>query len=724
MALSFCVKRFILSRSNTLKIPKRNGYIVLLPEIGEECLNPNLLKEDKTPEFNNITIEKCITTIRKQAIECDNKIQKIETELQDKKDVNVFKDILFPLEEAYVPLEITCGIAQTLYYGNQTLMPTKTITGINQRAMKASETKFSSLPIYEACKYTKENKNIQLTSQQERILNKYLIEGKLNGMEFSEKNQKWLLNSYHILYQQEEEFNKRYENAMKRHFYVMKDENSVKDFSDELLEATAANPAEPRVGPWTVTLQPYILNLFLECCSNRSLRWKMWHSNATFLSPSDEKMFQTSSLLKEIYFMRKQQAKLFKYKSYAHMSMIKKITNNLEEVYNTFDILLNSARNAQELEIKTLNKFASENGLDGSLKPWDILYWNRQFHNSLYEFKKESLKNYFPLPKVLSGLFDLLKTNFGLEIVENKKVDIWHKDVSFYDIFNTNVSSTEPIASFYLDPYARGDEKPYSNKNSGYVIIIKNRSKRLDTKPMCSLIFNFQRPENGKPSLLSLENLQVLFQKFGHALHHMTATTDYADISGLSYVEWDTAYIYDFFLENWLYESSTLQKISEHHETKDTLPAEAVKFIKNYRLQLAGYNLCTELFFSRFDLEAYASEESWKSIMERLCKEHFVIPIEADDPYIYSFKPAFSVHLSTNYYCHLWSKMIAADIYGAFQEIPIEDKTSHEEVCKRFQETFLSLNSTCPINEIFRRFRGRDPNPKALLKNLELYKTE
>ncbi|KAF7397958.1 hypothetical protein HZH68_009180 [Vespula germanica] len=724
MVLSFCVKRFILSRSNAHKIPKRNGYIVLLPEIGEEYPQQNLLKEDKTPEFNNITIEKCITAIRKQTIECDNQIRKIEAELQDKKDVNVFNDILFPLEETYVPLGITWGIAQTLYYGNQTLIPTKSFIGINLRALKAIEAKFSSLPIYEACKRTKENKNIQLTSQQERILEKYMMEGKLNGLELSKKKKEWLTNSYRILYQQEMDFIKKYESATKQCSYIIQNEDGVKDFPKELLEAAAANPEQPHIGPWTITLQPHILKLFLEYCSSRILRWKMWKANATLLSPSDDKMFQTNTILREIYYMRKQQANLFKYKTYAHMSMITKMAGSLEEVYDTFNILLESARNAQEFEIQKLTEFGNERGLEGSLKPWDVHYWNRQFHDDIYKFKKESLKNYFPLPKVLNGLFDLLKVNFGIEIVENKKVDIWHKDVSFYDVFNSNVSSTEPIASFYLDPYVRGEEKSHGSQNSGNMVIIKNRSKRLDTKPMCSLIFNFQRPKDEKPSLLSLENVRAVFQQFGHALYHMTATTDYPDISGLSYVEWDAAYIYDFFLENWLYESLTLQKISEHYETKETLPAEAVEFVKNLRLQLAGYNLCTDLLFSRLDLEIYSSEESWTAIMDRLWKEHFVIPMEINNVFIYSFKSIFSMRLATNHYSHLWSKMIAADIYSAFQEIPLEDKTSYEEVCKKFQETFLSLNSTCPTNEIFKRFRGRNPNPQALLNSLKLYKTE
>lgn len=133
------------------------------------------------------------------------------THFADKKDVNVFNDILFPLEETYVPLGMTWGIAQTLYYGNQTLIPTKSFIGINLRALKAIEAKFSSLPIYEAFKRAKENKNIQLTSQQERILEKYIMEGRLNGLEFSKKKKDWLINSYRILYQQEMDFIKKYE---------------------------------------------------------------------------------------------------------------------------------------------------------------------------------------------------------------------------------------------------------------------------------------------------------------------------------------------------------------------------------------------------------------------------------------------------------------------------------------------------------------------------------
>ncbi|KAK2577031.1 hypothetical protein KPH14_011990 [Odynerus spinipes] len=724
MVFSFCVKRFLLSRNNGLKIPKRNGYIVLLPEIGEECPEGNLLKEDKTPEFNNITIEKCIAAIRKQAIDCDKRIEKIEAELQNKKDIDVFNDVLLPLEETYVPLGITWGIAQALYYGNQTLIPTKSFIGISLRAMNAIRAKYSSTPIYEACKRLKGNKNISLTSQQERILHKYTLEGRFNGLELSEKKKEWLIYCHKILHLQEDDFVKKLQEARKHCSYTIHDENVVKDFPEELLEATAADPTQPYVGPWTIRLQEDILNLFLEYCSNRGLRWKMWETDATLLAPSDDKQFQTNIILGEVYFMHKQQAHVFGYKSYAHMSMETKMAKSLDDVYNTFDILLQSARPAQQLEIETLTEFAQKNGLEGPLKPWDILYWNRKYHENIYKFKEESLKDYFPLLTVLNGLFNLLKVKFGIHVVENKKVDIWHKDVSFYDVFNMNISTTEPIANFYLDPYARGEEKPHTSGNSGHVVVMKNRSKLCNTKPMCALIFNFVRPKDEKPSLLSLTNVRTLFQKFGHALHHMTTAADYADISGLSFVEWDAAFIYDYFLENWLYEPSTLLKISGHYETKSALPPEAIEVVEHSRLQLAGYNLCKELLFSRFDLEMYSSGQDWGTVMEKLWKQHFVMPLERSDVYIYSFEPSFSTRLATHYFSYLWSKIIAADLYSAFQEISTEDKTNQEEVCKRYQNTFLALNNTCPTSEIFRRFRGRDPSPQALLKMLKLNRTE
>lgn len=724
MISSFCVKRFLLSRNNCFKISKRNGYIVLLPEIGEEQAQGHLLKENKTPEFNNFTIEKCIAAIRSQAIECDNQILKIETNLQNKKDVDTFNDVLLPLERTYVPLEITWGIAQTLYFGNQTLIPTQSFIGINLRARKSLHAKFNSKPIYEACKRLKENKNIHLSSQQERILCKYILEGKRNGLELSVKQREWLLYSYKMLHLQRNNFIKKLEAAKKHYSYTIHDENVVKNFPEELLEATAADSTQPHVGPWTITLQKDILNLFLEYCSNRILRWKMWETDAALLSPSEDRMFQTNTILHEIYFLHKQKAQVFGYKSFAHMSMETKMAKSLDEVYGTFDILLQNARPVQELEIKTLTEFAHQNGLEGSFKPWDILYWNRKYHDNIYKFKTESLKDYFPLQKVLTGLFNLLKVNFGICVVENKEVDIWHKDVSFYEVFNMNISTTEPIAGFYLDPYARGEEKSHISDNSGYVVTIKNRSKICNTKPMCALIFNFRRPKDEKPSLLSFKNVQTLFLKFGHALHHMTTVADYADISGLSFIEWDAAFIYDFFLENWLYEPSTLQEISEHYETKSVLPTEAIEVIKQSRLELAGYNLCKELLFSRFDLEIYSSGEYRTDIMKRLWKEHMILPLERNDLYIYSFESIFSESTVTNYFSYLWSRMVAADLYSAFQEIRTEDKTSKEEVCKRYQNTFLSLNSTCSTSEIFRRFRGRDPSPQALLRILKLNKTE
>lgn len=198
----------------------------------------------------------------------------------------------------------------------------------------------------------------------------------------------------------------------------------------------------------------------------------------------------------------------------------------------------------------------------------------------MFSYNENELRAYFPLPTVLSGLFEHVETLFNVKIIESKKADIWHKDVRFFDIFDLNGSSAAPIANFYLDPYARGMDKFRKEQHSGWVSTIKSKSKICNSTPLIALIFNFPPPIGDRPSLLSFKDVQVLFQKvinhyivykiitdlciyiyieftiiytlqFGHALQHLLTTVEYSDIAGLSFVEWDAVFICDFFMENW-----------------------------------------------------------------------------------------------------------------------------------------------------------------------------
>ncbi|KZC14840.1 Oligopeptidase A, partial [Dufourea novaeangliae] len=704
--VSFYGKRAVLSSSSFLKIPKRNGYIVLVPEIGEDLPGKYpLLKEDTTPEFNSITIEKCIAAIGRQALEFENGVKTLEKKI----------------EKMFISLSITWGIAKILYLGNQSVMPTRYYIGIHERARKALAAKYVSLPVYQVCKNIINNKEIELTNEQRRILSKYILEGKLNGLELTKKNKDILTELSYIIMNKCKEYSEKLQVATNQLKFTIKDHATVRDFPEAVLKTMVKDETQFNVGPWTVTLDPSIMNPFMEYCPDHSLRWKVWEADVTKGSVLQEKLLQTSTLLEEIREQRKKRAKVLGYKTYADLSMETKMAGSLENIYNTFDILLETARPAQEYEIKELSAFAREYGFENRLQLWDIPFWSRKQLYSVQKYREEDFKQSFPLPKVLFGLFEIIETLFNVKIVESKKKpDVWHKDVRYFDIFDLNESSTNPVGSFYLDPYARGDEKVRIPQDSGYMVPIKDRSKASGTKPLVALIFNFQPPLGEEPSYLSFKDVKTIFRKFGHMLQHTLTTVEYAEITGLTNVEWDATFISDYFFENLLYEPSHLQRISSHQDTKEPLSMEMIQILRNMKLHLAGYKLCRELYLSRFDLELYTSEEFWLNIMKRLWDKHFVISRNKMDCHVCSFEKIFSGDWAASYYSDIWSQMIAADLYSAFNETSSNNENAMKEIGSRYRATFLAVGGSQPMSEVFRKFRGRDPNPKALLRSLEL----
>lgn len=719
MAMSFC-GRIVSTQRNFLKIPKRHGYIVLLPEIGEESSEKNpLLKDDNLPEFNTITIEKCIAAIGKQTVEFEEKMKSLE-KTETKKDLDVFKDWIHPIEDTYLPLETTWGIAKTLYFGNQSLMPTKYYMSIHERATRAIASKYGSVPLFKACEEALDNKNLKLTHSQKRVLTKYVLEGRLNGLQLQDKEFEKYKDDLMYILSKCREYKSKYESSTAAYSMTIQNKDIVIDFPEDFVRSIAIDPTRPFTGPWKITLKPYILKPFMEYCPDRELRAAVWDADVIRCSTYQEWSVQASVTLEELRGRRIEQAKRLGYKHFAEMSMETKMAGNLENLYNTLETLRNTALPVQKQEIASLTEFANERGFNDNLRVWDIAYWSRKQRRSMSNCDENEWRSYFPLPTVLSGLFEHIETLFNVKIVESKRADIWHKDVRFFDIFDLKGSSAAPIANFYLDPYARGAEKYRKEQDSGWMSTIKSKSKICDSTPLIALIFNFPPPVGDKPSLLSFKDVQILFQKFGHALQHLLTTVEYSDIAGLSFVEWDAVFICDYFMENWLYEPFMLQKISGHYETKQPLPIEIIEEIRKMRSHFAGYKLCKELYLSHLDLELHSSGTFWVPMMKRLWPMYFALPLEKRDVHVCSFEAIWSGNWAAAYFSKIWSEMIAADLYTAFQEIEFNDKLGQKEMGARFRDTFLSLGGSYPAAEVFRMFRGRDPSPQALLDNLGL----
>ncbi|GBP08758.1 Probable cytosolic oligopeptidase A [Eumeta japonica] len=715
MALSLLRKNMIARHVKRQLYHKRNaGYVVLIPEIGEDSDKNILLSESGLPEFNDITIEKCIAAISKESLEYENGIKQIEANSPNCK--NAFTDVFQPMEHLDSQLEFNWGMAKTLYLGNSSLMPTKSYLKIHERAYKAKSSKFNSLAIFQAA-VNEKDKLKKISDEEQRLLDKHILEGKLNGLSVQGMKKDRLNNILIELQKERHIYSEKVKVATNKFSYTFDNSEVVRDFPDSLLKAMALPSADIHTGPWKTTLQPHIYEPFMQYCSSRQLRWNAWQAYIGRCSGYNEKELETSTHLEQIRKLRQNQAQILGYDSYVDMSMETKMARTAENVNRVIHTLLQSARPMQERELEDLKNFAKDRGFDDELDYCDIPYWQRKQKWSLYGFDENKVKEYFPLPKVINSLFNLCTTLFKIQIVEHSGVHTWHKDVKFYDIFDD--SSNKPIAGFYLDPYAREDEKIRIYEDAGWHVTILNRSTIASSNPLSALIFNFDPPVESKPALLSFSDVRVLFQKFGHSLRHLLTKANYSEVAGLSNVEWDAAEVCGQVMTHWLYEPATVQALSGHYATDEPLPDAIIHNLQNLRSHMSGYNLCKELYLSKLDLELHSGRKFWRDVVRDLWPKYHVLPFNKYDSHPLTFTKIISEEWGAAYYSRIWSQMIAADIYSAFEEAR-QGKQDILEVGKRYRDTFLALGGSCHPSEVFRRFRGRDPSPNALLNNLGL----
>ncbi|KAL1501699.1 hypothetical protein ABEB36_006981 [Hypothenemus hampei] len=701
---------------------KEHGYVVLLPEIGEDAVEKNpLYHNDGLPKFNEITIENCRAAISKQSLDYEVGIQEIEEKIKNNQIQDVFEDIIEPLEKLGNPMETTWGVSKTLYLGNNTLMPTSSYMAIHERARRARAAKFTSKSIHGAITEDLANRKNRST-EQTRVMRKFAIEGKLNGLELSERDADVFNYNSSKLTKQKTEFKTKNEVALKQHSQLIRDPGIVRDFPENLLKATAIDPSQYMNGPWKFTIQPPVYMPLLEHCPDREVRWLLWKSYVNRGSNTGEKELSTSLHVEEIRLSRTNIAKTLGYKNFVDMSMETKMAGNREEVNRVLDLLLQRAKPSQDEELNNLLMFANEKGLRANrLELWDVPYWRRKQKIILFDYDDNKLKNFFPLNTVLNGLFQLCEKLFNIVIKMRTGVTTWHKDVKFYDVFEPH--SSAPVAGFYIDPYARSEDK-LRLQNSDWMIGMQSKSQVTDSKPYAALIFNFELPRGDLQSHLTFNEVRTLFQKFGHCLQHLLSRTYYSEVAGLSNVEWDAVEVSGHMLAHWLFNQSVIESITCHSGSGDKLPKPIFENLCKAQQHLAAYDLCNELYLSVLDLELHSTNTYWLDVVKHLWPQYKTLEFHSKiDAHPCNFTQILSEEWAAAYYSHVWSRMIAADVYSAFYEAG-EDERQIREVGKRFRDTFLALGGSQHSSQIFREFRGRDPSHKALLKSLGLKKAK
>ncbi|ELU16982.1 hypothetical protein CAPTEDRAFT_224112 [Capitella teleta] len=327
------------------------------------------------------------------------------------------------------------------------------------------------------------------------------------------------------------------------------------------------------------------------------------------------------------------------------------------------------------------------------------------------QIDRDELREYFPLEKVLSNLWELCGTLFDITIKDfTSESAPWNPDVRFFKVLDSSDGSE--IGSFFLDPYARPSDK----MTGSWMDPGRDRSDHCATKPLSFLNLNLTPPSGQQPCLMAFEDVENLFFEFGNGLQQLLTKVPYSELSGQANIEWDSIFSCANFVKFLFHKPQVMRSMSCHYRTGHHLPPHVIETILASQNHMRGYDTMRQLYFSAYDMELNISDEHWSVMMENVWREYMPLPLSKEDNHPCSLTQLFTDDFAGAYYSHLWSKMIGADIMSAFEEVGFDDMQQLSSVGKRFRDTYLSLGGGVAAGEVFRRFRGRDPTQEALLK--------
>ncbi|MDC7706385.1 M3 family metallopeptidase [Vogesella indigofera] len=478
---------------------------------------------------------------------------------------------------------------------------------------------------------------------------------------------------------------------------------------DSIAMYAALAEADGQSGKYKLGLQFPLLFPVLQYADNRSLREKLYEANAKRASEFGPAEQDNSALIREKLQLAAEEAQLLGFGNYAELSLYTKMAESPQQVIDFLRDLARRAKPYAEQDRAELEAFArDELGLD-TLQAWDITYAAEKLRVARYAFSEHEVKQYFPEPKVLAGLFSVVHKLYGIT-VEQKDAETWHEDARYYQIFKDG----QLLGGFYLDLYARDGKRPGAWMDDVRGRRLKNGQVQT---PVAYLVCNFTRPLGDKPAYFSHDEVTTLFHEFGHGLHHLLTRVDELGVSGISGVEWDAVELPSQFMENFCWEWDVLQGMTAHAETGEPLPRalyDKMLAAKNFQ---SGMQTVRQLEFSLFDMLLYtdAKPESvdWLALLETVRDEVAVNRPPAYNRFPNSFSHIFGGGYAAGYYSYKWAEVLSADAYAAFEEAG----GANPEVGRQFWDEILAVGGSRPALESFRAFRGRDPQIDALLRH-------
>ena len=687
--------------------------------------DPNpLLQPSLLPRFDRIRPEHVVPAMQQLLPELEAELQQLELQAQP-----TWQGLVEPLERLSDRLSVTWGIvghlmgvqnSDTLRQAHQT---------VQQDVVQFSMRLGQSPALYQGLKALRAGPAWSTYDPaQQRIVDSLIRDAELAGVGLQGQERERFNAIQQELARLSTEFSNHVLDATKAFALTLDQPEDVAGLPPSLLQLAAqaarqagVPDATPEGGPWHITLDYPSFGPFLEHSQRRDLREQLYRAFITRASRGAE---DNTPLISRMLSLRQEQARLLGYSSFAALSLASKMAPDVATVERFLEELRQASCKAAQQDLDDLRQCAHAAGAAEAeeLCHWDLAFWAERLREQRYDFNDEELRPYFPLPRVLDGLFALVQRLFGIQIrPADGEAPVWHEDVRFFRVYD---DQGQPVAAFYLDPYSRPAEK----RGGAWMDECVGRSRILAAPgqtvrlPVAYLICNQTPPVGGKPALMNFNEVKTLFHEFGHGLQHMLTTVDYGLAAGIHNVEWDAVELPSQFMENWCYHRDTLLGMSAHVETGARLPEALYQKLCAARTYRAGSLMLRQLYFACLDIALHhhfdpQGSETPFDVQQRVAGLTTVLPPLPDDRFLCSFGHIFAGGYAAGYYSYKWAEVLSADAFAAFEEAGLDNAAALAATGRRYRNSILALGGSRPPMEVFREFRGREPTTAALLRH-------
>jgi oligopeptidase A len=474
------------------------------------------------------------------------------------------------------------------------------------------------------------------------------------------------------------------------------------------VDRAAADAREANQPGWLFKLDQPTYMTVMASAESRQLRrdiYEAWVTRASELGPSAGQ-FDNNPLIADILPLRHELARLVGFDNFADYALATRMAKSSKQVLTFLDDLARRCLPAARQEFSDLEEFAGR-----KLEAWDMAFYSERLQESRFKVSQEALRPYFPLPKVLEGLFGLIRRLYRIDVRERPGMGVWHASVRYYDLFDQN---GERVAGFYLDPYSRTEKR--SGAWMDECVVAKSLPSGT-ALPVAQLVCNFTAPVGNAPSLLTHDEVTTLFHEFGHGLHHMLTRVAYPSIAGINGVAWDAVELPSQFMENFVWRPEVLPLISAHVDSGEPLPVDMLQRLLGTRTFNAALDTLRQIELAGFDFELHAKfdpalgarvAETLAGVRRRVA----VVPPASFNRMPASFAHIFAGGYAAGYYSYKWAEVLAADAFEAFDEAGVFDSAT----AARFRDSILARGGSLDAMDAFVRFRGREPDVRPLLK--------